>query len=319
MEQEKQNTVVCVVGPTACGKTKMGVLLAKCCQLTGDTVMLNSLTRYARFVREQLQDSSYKTYSWAGRRGYHRAYNYPWIAELQLRMYQLTGNVQYARDAYGTLRAMFRHFGHGFYAIGIPVTLGMKVLQQAGLTAERDTLWTDFQAQATQLIRNGLNYPKHEVNYEQSIVAPAVQFLTECYLVSRDTAYLAEARRQMPVLQAFCGRQPSFHLNGIAIRHWDGYWFGKGEHYGDTFPHYWSALNASAYYYYALATGNKQLMEEARNTARNNLCQFAEDGKAYCAFLYPRRINGERVRGYDAYANDQDWALVNYLLVFNNI
>lgn len=52
---------------------------------------------------------------------------------------------------------------------------------------------------------------------------------------------------------------------------------------------------------------------------RNNLLLFAEDGKGYCAFLYPRLINGQRARGYDALANDQDWALVYYLLVNKNI
>ena len=44
MEQEKQNTVVCVVGPTACGKTKMGVLLAK--QLSGEVVSVDSMQIY---------------------------------------------------------------------------------------------------------------------------------------------------------------------------------------------------------------------------------------------------------------------------------
>ncbi len=297
----------------------MGVLLAKCCQLTGDTVLLNSLIRYTDFVRNKLQDPDYVTYSNVTHNSYPRAYNYPWIAELQLRMYLLTGQTSYAYDGYRTLRTMFNKFGHGFYAIGIPVTLSMQVLEKAGLTQERDSLWNDYAAQAAQLIKNGTNYPKHEVNYEQSIAAPAVQFLSECYLVSHDTACLNEARRQMPILEAFCGRQPSCYLNGIAIRHWDGYWFGKSERYGDTFPHYWSTLNASAYYYYALASGNSAKTEEARQIVRNNLLLFAEDGKGYCAFLYPRLINGQRARGYDALANDQDWALVYYLLVNKNI
>lgn len=297
----------------------MGVLLAKCCQLTGDTVLLNSLTRYARFVRQKLQTPDYVTYSNTTHTSPARAYNYPWVAELQLRMYLLTGQKAYAADAYHTLRQMFRQFGHGFYAIGVPVTLSLRVLEQAGLTQERDSLWTDYAAQAAQFVRNGTHYPKREVNYEQSIVAPAVQFLSECYLVSRDTAYLNEARRQMPVLEAFCGRQPSFYLNQIAIRHWDAYWFGKSERYGDTFPHYWSTLNAAAYYYYSLATGDRRKMEQARQIVRNNLCLFADDGKAYCAFLYPRLINGQPARGYDALANDQDWALVYYLLINNNL
>lgn len=38
-------------------------------------------------------------------------------------------------------------------------------------------------------------------------------------------------------------------------------------------------------------------------------------GKAACAFVYPRLVNGEPAHYADAYANDQDWALIFYLLV----
>ncbi|AZQ39116.1 hypothetical protein EJ357_41500 [Streptomyces cyaneochromogenes] len=31
----------------------------------------------------------------------------------------------------------------------------------------------------------------------------------------------------------------------IAIRHWDGYWFGTDRPWGDVFPHYWGALTAT--------------------------------------------------------------------------
>ena len=44
MEQKNQNTVLCVVGPTACGKTKMGVLLAK--RLGGEVVSVDSMQIY---------------------------------------------------------------------------------------------------------------------------------------------------------------------------------------------------------------------------------------------------------------------------------
>ena len=44
-----------------------------------------------------------------------------------------------------------------------------------------------------------------------------------------------------------------------------------------------------------------------------NLSSFCPDGKATCAYLYPRRIDGKPGKYADAYANDQDWALVAYL------
>ena len=166
-----------------------------------------------------------------------------------------------------------------------------------------------------EILISSLNYPKHEVNFEQSIVAPSIMVLTQLYLETGMQKYLDEAKKQMPVLEAFGGRQPSFHLNEVGIRHWDGYWFGKYETWGDTFPHYWSTLTAAAYHYYSLCTGDKFYQKRAENIVRNNLCLFFEDGKASCAYMYPNKVNGVRTGFYDPFANDQDWALVYYLLV----
>ena len=44
-----------------------------------------------------------------------------------------------------------------------------------------------------------------------------------------------------------------------------------------------------------------------------NLASFSPDGKATCAYLYPRRIDGKPGKYADGYANDQDWALAAYL------
>ncbi|MDR1199540.1 MAG: six-hairpin glycosidase, partial [Prevotellaceae bacterium] len=234
-------------------------------------------------------------------------------------MYKVTGNRQFATDGYETLQAMYRQFGYGFYAIHIPVRLGLQTLKAAGMTTEYKDLKTDFLQTGDIFIKNGLNYPKHEVNYEQSVVAPAVSFLAQLYLETGIQKYLDEARRQLPVLEAFNGRQPDYHLNGIAIRHWDGYWFGKCEMFGDTYPHYWSVLTGEAFHYYALCTGDSTYQRRAENIVQNNLCLFSENGKASCAYLYPSKVNGIKAQFYDPYANDQDWALVSCLLVNNNL
>lgn len=164
-------------------------------------------------------------------------------------------------------------------------------------------------------MKNGLNYPKSEVNYEQSIVGPSIILPKEMYLLTQESCYLEAVKEYMPVLEAFEGEQPSYHYNHIAIRHWDGYWFGKKEFWGDTFPHYWSTLSGYAYYLYALATGDVSYKEKAGHVVRNSLCLFFEDGKASCAYLSPDKVNGVSARFYDSYANDQDWALVYYLLM----
>ena len=297
----------------------MGIFLAKQYLQTRDTALKTSLLRYAHFVRNRLQTKDYITYSSVDQKGRNRGYNYVWTSSFYFYMYKVTGDRQYAFDGYATLQSWFSQFGYGFYAIDIPVCLGLQCLKTAGMEKEYQDLKQDFMRTGDTFISNGLYYPKHEVNYEQSIVAPAVMFLTQLYLETNNEKYLVEAQRQLPVLEAFNGKQPSFHLNDIAIRHWDGYWFGKRELFGDTFPHYWSTCTAVAFYYYALCTGNASYHERARNIVRNNLCLFAEDGSASCAYLYPHRINGIKGKFYDPYANDQDWALVFYQLVEKNI
>lgn len=296
----------------------MGILLLKQYRLTHDKRIKESILKYYKFIREKLQDKDYTTWSTVDHKGRNRAYNYPWVANLYFYLYKVFGDKQYLTDGYETMQAMFRQFGYGFYAIDIPISIGLQTLKKAGMTKEYERLKEDYLKIGDTYVKNSLNYPKHEVNYEQSIVAPSIMVLTQLYLETGIEKYLDEAKKQLPVLEAFGGRQPSYHLNEVAIRHWDGYWFGKRETWGDTFPHYWSTLTAAAYHYYSLCTGDKTYQKRAENIVRNNLCLFFEDGKASCAYLYPNKVNGVRTGFYDPFANDQDWALVYYLLVHEN-
>ena len=278
--------------------------------------LLSALERYAKFVREQLQYPDYRTKSNVNG-GKNRGYNYAWVADFYFRMALLTGEAQYARDGYATLQSLYRQFGYGFYCIDYPVTTGLQALQNAGMNFEYDMLLQDFKATADIFVKNGLNFPSFEVNYEQSIIAPAVQFLCEVYLSTKEQKYLKSAQRMMPALEALSARQPNYHQHEIGIRHWDGYWFGKRQTYGDVYPHYWSCITAAAYHYYAQATGIQDYQQCAENIVRGNLSLFREDGRATCAFVFPRRVNGESAHYADAYANDQDWALLYYLIVNN--
>ena len=302
-------------------RTGMGVFAAKYClaKQSKDQRLISALEDYARFIRTKLQNPDYKTFSSVDKTNRNRAYNYAWVSEFYFLMHQITGNTQYAKDGYGTLRSMFDQFGHGFYAIGIPILLSERCLKDAGMTDEWQLLKKDYTEQARIFMKNGLNYPISEVNYEQSIVAPVVQFLSQMYLLTKNPEYLEHLKIQMPVMEAFNGFQPSVHLNDIAIRHWDGYWFGKSEMYGDVFPHYWSTITASAFHFYSFCTGDESWQRRAENIVDNNLCLFMPDGKASCAYLYPRRVDGKPAKFYDAYANDQDWALAYYLQTKENI
>ncbi len=294
----------------------MGIFFAEYCRRHPSTRLLQSLEQYAKFVRTKLQGEDYVTTSSVSHFVPERGYNYPWIADFYFRMYELTGKRQYAADGYGTMMTLFRRFGYGFYCIDYPVTKSLRVLSDAGLSQERDSLLDCYRRTALEFIRNGSNFPSHEVNYEQSIVAPAVQLLCEMSLVlegKESERCLSAAREMMPALEAFSFRQPSFRLRDIPIRHWDGWWFGKTQNYGDVFPHYWSVISAAAYHWFALASGDESYMAKAHTILRSNLASFFPDGSATCAYLYPRRINGVPGKYSDAYANDQDWALVAYL------
>lgn len=173
----------------------MGVLLAKQYLLTKDSTLKESLLRYARFVRSKLQTDDYVTYSSVDQKQRNRGYNYMWVAEFYFQMYKVTGDRQFVTDGYKTLKSMFRQFGHGFYAIGIPVRLGLQSLKVAGMEKEYKDLMKNFIRTGDIFVENGLNYPAHEVNYEQSIVAPAILFLAQLYLETGIQKYLDEVKR----------------------------------------------------------------------------------------------------------------------------
>lgn len=291
----------------------MGVLLAMLYQENRDEYIKKSLLKYSDFVH-RLQDKDYNTYSNPDLKGWNRNYNYPWVAQFYFEMFHVTGDKQYLSDGYRTLKALYRNFGYNFYAIGMP-TEAYYLLKENNFTEEADSLLKDFKKTGDTYLKNGYNYPTSEVNYEQSIVAPSITFLLRLYLITKERKYLDGAKEQLPLLESFGGAQPSYHLNEIGIRHWDGYWFGKREFWGDTFPHYWSTLTAVAYDLYAKCTGDTSYRERAENILRNNLCLFFEDGKASCAFLYPNKVNGQKAFFYDPYGNDQDWALVHYMMI----
>ena len=297
----------------------MGVLGALYLPLCRDEVfqgeLKESLRHYAAFVARELEDEAGVVYGAVGRRDAGRLYNFPWVAHFYLAMYRATGDADQLDCFVRVIRSYYARGGAKHLSIGIPVVEGLQTLEKAGRTREKDELLALFRTQADYLLKIGLHYPSHEVNYEQSIVAPAVQLLAETYLVTGDKSYLEGAKRQMPVLEAFCGKQPDHRLDEVAIRHWDDYWFGKMKLYGDTLPHYWSTLNAVAYADYGRGTGETGWFRRADAVLKANLSLFNPDGSASCAHLYADATNGHPAARNDPWANDQDWALVNLLTV----
>ncbi len=290
----------------------MGVLLAKIVKLWKDEKYKNALKRYHHFVRNYLQKDDGTVLGQVDGDS-HRLYNFPWVAQFHLEMYHAFGDSCYLDDCFKTICAYYRQDGSHFYPIGLPILDAIKTFRAAGKTIEADQLLAYFREHGDNIVKNGLDLPRHEVNYEQTIVSPAVIITLECYLLTNEEKYLNCAKSMLPALEAFGGKQPDYRLHDIAIRHWDGYWFGKRETWGDVFPHHWSATTGWAYHLYWLATGDESYQQRSRNILLNNLCSFNADGSATCAYIYPDVVNGEPGRFADPLANDQDWALVFFL------
>jgi hypothetical protein len=158
-------------------------------------------------------------------------------------------------------------------------------------------------------VRGG-DIPAHEVSYEQSIVAPLVSLLSLAHRRWPDDQLLTAAERALGWLLAFGGRQRHVRLRHIAVRHWDGYWFGLHRQWGDVFPHYWSALTAVA----LLELPQELQAAEHETTAQAileaNMASYDMHARGSCAFLYPSCVDGVAAHGPDPLDNDQDWALV---------
>lgn len=289
----------------------MGILIAAWLREHKDVELENSLQRYIEYVYRELYDrETGVVYNDICRNpDWNRLYNYTWMAVFQLELYHLKHDPAYLRDAYRSMKAYYCLDGKEFYGICIPMTELYETLKENGMAEEAEDIKKDFIAHAEVMIRNGTDYPESEVQYEQGIVAPALGFLLQVYTLTGQERFLTEARRQIKILQLFNGHQPDYHLFENAIRHWDGYWFGKCRNYGDTFPHYWSVLTGAEYARYAELTGDKEYEKRADASMRGSLNLFFEDGSASCAMVFPKTVNGRKGYYYDPWANDQDWAL----------
>ena len=129
----------------------------------------------------------------------------------------------------------------------------------------------------------------------------------------------------------YFANQPDFHMNCINVRYWDRYWFGKRRSYGDLFPHYWSSLAGWGMIWFDRVFKNEDARKLAETNLTGNLCVYREDGFASNSYFYPYKVKQYSSKEhkphpclehgifygktYDAWANDQDWALYYALLL----
>ncbi|KAL4979401.1 hypothetical protein BDW66DRAFT_169010 [Aspergillus desertorum] len=303
----------------------MGVLVARWLLNNTDAEVEESLRIYYDYVNENLQDATGYVYDWPPgiRSSSVRLYDWPWVMQLHLVMAKLGNEATRSHDNYTAtpsqrfLATVERFYTEPdateYYAINIPIYEGLQYFNETGDTDAVIRLLELWGSHGRRIAQLGANYPSSEVNYEQSIVAPAAILLLELYRYTQDKYWLDAAQGHLDRLEAFGGQQPDYHLHEIAIRHWDGYWFGKYRMWGDTFPHYWSSLTAIAMHHYGKATGDELYMVRSEGILRGNMVLFSDNGRGYCAFIYPTTVNGRSAHLLDPYANDQDWALAHYL------
>ena len=295
-------------------RTGMGVLIARALQqnlLKDREKAEQSLREYhAFYLRELVNASTGLVCNCSGKdNSYFRLYNYPWAVTFFLECWKLWGEKEDLKTAVHITEKFYEQDGFRFYPIEMPIVMLCHELEKAGEQKDLKTVRDLFRCHADQLIEIGTAYPASEVNYEQSIVQPAAEVILQVYEVTGEEKYLRGAEQQIAVLELFDGQQPDYHLHETAIRHWDGYWFGKRRVFGDTFPHYWSAENGRTFKRYARLTGNEEYNIRGEHSLRGVLSMFFEDGTATCAYLYPYSVNGQKTDFADPYANDQDWGL----------
>lgn len=297
----------------------MGLLIARYLRTHKDERLMHSLMEYEAFVRREIYDEKKGTvYDDAEHGERIRLYNFLWYATFYTELCYLTDSGVYVQDVKKIIECYYLHGGYRHYPNAVMFSDFLQLMKDYGSKEDYDSIDELFQKHIASIEEVGASYPEHEVNYEQTIVSPAVTLLIDAMRTFDAEIYGAILKPHLERLDRFGGIQPHYMLNNIAIRYWDGYWFGKRHNFGDTLPHYWSCLSAVDYILYGKFTENDAYVRKGASALRNCLCLFFENGRASCARLFPFTVNGEKGEYYDPYANDQDFALY-YALRFSDV
>ncbi len=283
----------------------------------GDPALIDELLAgHEAFVRARVVSPDGSVADDSRLPGRTRLYNFPWYARFFAAQHALYGNREDLELAATIIERYYALGGERFLAFWLGgIVRGLaESLRTAGDHDRAEGLLRLLVAHGQYFVGVATELPGHEVNYEQSMVAPLLDLLGHAHRIDPAAVPAAELALRLPWLTAFAGDQPDARLRHIPIRHWDGYWFGAERHWGDVFPHYWSVLSAEVFL--GLPDGvlpetrQAELRSHGVAILRANLINFADDGWATCAFVYPSCVNGNPAHHADPLANDQDWALV---------
>lgn len=296
----------------------MGLLIAKYLQSHQNQKYYDSLMEYVEFIKRELVDiKTGEVYNTIGKNPNKiRLYNAPWMMMFFTELYRLTNEKEYMEIVARIVKRYYEGGGVNFYPNAVDIDFLYYGLKDAEIN-EAEEMKNLFIEHADNMVEVGLNYPPHEVIYEQTIVTPAVTLISEAGLILNDSRYIEKVSSHLEPLKRFNGMQPDYRMNGIPIRYWDDFWFGKASLFADTL-HYWSCLTAYSDFSYFRLSGEKEYLLSAQNCIRNCLNLFLPDGSASCAYVLPYLVDGIQGEFYDEWANDQDFTLYYAIRILDN-
>jgi hypothetical protein len=273
------------------------------------------LDGWAEFARHHLLDADATPTRGSQVGRVPRLYDAPWLAQFFHDRHRLTGSDEALDLAARIIERNFALGGTEHLSITLAeITVAIAGdLDKTGGVERADALRAGVLASARHFVKLGKALPAHEVNYEQSIVAPLIDLLTAAYDLTGEQVFHDAIAERLPWLLAFGGPQPHARLHGVAIRHWDGYWFGIERLWGDVFPHHWSALTAATLRRLPEGLRAAETDHVATAVERANMANQFPDGSATCAYVMPSTVDGRAAHLNDPLANDQDWHLVLWM------
>lgn len=303
----------------------MGVTVCRALQKAYDEDMFSSLKLHRQFMEREIfcEDTGFVCNDVCRNSGWKRIFNFPWLSTYYLEWYDLTKEKRCIGNAANILIRFFELAEYSKPAQCVEAVRICEALEREGLLELKEALQRDFLTY-TDNIMNNLAIDG-ETSYVSEIPSIYTAYNAQAFILTGEEKFLDRMESSLLMLKAFFGKQPDYHLNCIPVRYWDRYWFGKLPSYGDVFPHYWGALAAWAMAWYDRAKKCAHCHDEIRENLLGNICIFREDGTAYNNYLYPHKITlytsdpsyrsdhlkpgityGKK---YDAWANDQDWAI----------
>lgn len=305
----------------------MGLVIIQALLHKRDKKIEESLKRYVSFLERELFDKETGiVYNEIKRNNeWHRIYNYPWFVCFYVELFNLWGEKKFLEYAVKIIKKYYEVGGIHKSALCMPFYEIVTALRKCGMNSEEKEIMQLFKSNAEELIERNFYAVVDEGTYSPEFAQSLVCLFMQLYMITGEEKYLSIAEKGISCAESFFAFQPDFHMHGMGLRHWDGYWFGAYMQYGDLFPHQWNVITGEMYAYCGVVKKDNKYFEKAEDIYKNNICVFMPNGFAASSYLYPYKIttyasipdkpnpfmapgvaHGER---YDEWANEQDWAL----------